>query len=309
MRDTTFSATVTLLLLSAAWSGVARAESADLRPGFKEGRATYYRVGTKVTQKFGTLEPLNEMPLLMEAEVRLKVLRVHPGGADVEYTLLLLRTDGGFSNLAMKFDSGYPEASTTNQGLAKLINVINKPIVLQVSVDGAIQKAKGLSTLGESIPSEISGLLSEEILRRDQQSMFPGRRAPNPVKVGSTWESKTKSAMHPAGEVVRSTKFTLKRIDSATRTAHIDLRMTMDLKPSEEGASVEYVLREGKGNGRLTWDLSTGELLHSEIEEHMSLQMGGPDARPGERLNMIHTSTTTTERVTHDKLNVMVEEK
>jgi hypothetical protein len=298
-----------MLLLATAWSCAARTESADLRPGFKEGRTTYYRVGTKVTRKFGTLGPLNEMPLLMEAEVRLKVLRVHPGGADVEYTLLYLRTDGGPPNFAMTFDSGNPEARGANQGLVGLINVINKPIVLKVSMDGAIQEAKGLSTLGKSIPTEISGLLSEDILRRHQQSMFPGQRAPNPVKAGSTWESKTKSAMPPAGEVVRSMKSTLKRVDSATRTAHVDLRMTMELKPSEEGASVGYSLREGKGNGRLTWDLSTGELLHSEIEEHMSLQMGGPDARPGERLNMIHTSTTTTERVTPDKLNVMVKEK
>lgn len=303
------SVAVTMLLLSAAWSGAARAESADLRPGLQEGRTTYYRIGTEVTQKFGTLEPLNEMPLSMETEVRLKVLRVLPGGADVEYTILYLRTAGGFSNLPMTFDSGNPDARGTNPGLIGLINVINKPVVLQVSADGVIQKAKGLSALSESIPSEISGLLSEDILRRHQQSMFPGRGAPNPVNVGSTWENKVKSPMPPAGEVFRFAEYTLKRIDPTEQTAHIDMRMTMELRPFKEGTSGEYLLREGKGSGRLTWDLVTGELLHSEIEEHMRLQMGGPDARPGTRLNMTHTSTTTTDRVTPEKLNVMVKER
>jgi len=309
MLNTNVSATATVLLLSAAWSGAAGAESADLRPGFKEGRTTYYRLATKVTQKFGNLEPLNEIPLLMDAEVRLKVLRVHPGGADVEYTILYLRTDGGFSNLAMTFDSGNPDRGGANPALVGLINVINKPIVLQVSMDGAIQEAKALSTIAESIPSEISGLLSEDIIRRHQQSLFPGRRAPNPVKVGSTWQSQARSAMPPAGEAVRSMEFTLKRIDSTAQAAHIDMRMTMKLKPADGGTADEYRLQEGKGSGRLTWDLATGELLRSEIEEHMSLQMGEPDAHPSAQLNMIHTSTTTTERVTPDKLNVMVKEK
>lgn len=283
-------------LLAIVWTAGAAAGSADLRPKFTNGQVTYFRTTTNMVQTMKMGEQPTEMKMIVEIGVRLAVKRVHEdGGADVEYTTLYIYMDGGLPQMPMKFDSRIPKISGGNPMLGGLSAMIDNPIVFSVSASGSIKEVKGIDEAFKSVPPMMSGMFSEETLRQQYGSFCPGRKASSPTKTGATWKDGWKVAMPMAGTLISSVDYTLDRIDAVKNTAAITMKSVTRMEAVKDGAPATFTIKEGKGSGRLIWDLSKGELVRSEGEQRLIMVMAG--APTGQEMTIEQDIKTTTERV------------
>jgi hypothetical protein len=148
----------------------------------------------------------------------------------------------------------------------------------------------------------MSGMFSEDTLRQQYGYFFPSRKASSPVKTGATWKDEWKVAMPMAGTLISSVDYTLDRVDDAKNTAAITMKSVTRMEAVKDGTPASFTIKEGKGSGRLIWDLSKGELGRSEVEQQLDMVMAGAPA--GQQMTIEQNIKTTTERVALTAFNL-----
>lgn len=280
------------------WTAGALAESVDLRPKFTKGRVTCYHTSMNTVQVMKTGSQPMEMTTTTDTAMCLTVKRVHPdGGADVEYSTLYLAMDGGRPQMPIKFDTRNPKDPAANPTFSGLMSLIDNPVMLNISPTGTIKKVTGIERVIESLPPGLSNVFSEGTLLRMHESFSPGRKAQHAVETGATWKDRSMSPMPPLGQLANSMEFALKGINAKAKTAEITMKSVLSLEAGKDSAPSGYSITDGKSSGRMTWDLTAGELVRSQSQMQMTLLMGSADAPAGQGMTITHNVRTTIERV------------
>lgn len=280
------------------WTVGAVAEPVDLRPKFTSGRVTCYHTSMNITQVMKTGGQPMEMATTTDSAICLTVKRVHAdGGADVEYSTLYLAMDGGRPQMSVKFDTRNPKDPTANPMFSGLMSLIDNPVMLSISAVGTIKKVTGIEKIARSLPPGLSNVFSERTFLRMHESFSPGRKAPHAVEVGATWKDRSTTPAAPLGMMVNAMEFALKGINAKAKTAEITMKSVLSSEADKSSPPSGYSITDGKSSGRMTWDLTDGELVRSENDMQMTLLMGSADAPEGQGMTITHKVRTTIERV------------
>ena len=300
-----------------AWANGAAAQSVDLRPKFTTGRVTYYR---KITNDETKTTDEGRQKSTTEFGFRCTVKDVHPdGSAELELTLLYVAAVGGTPQNPSKFDSRRSKGSppSSRPQLQFLNMLVDKPLVLSVAADGTIGRLTGYKQIDTgALPPILAGMFSEDLLRAEYETLFGTRKAPVPTEVGAKWENESTTVTIPllGGGFKQVTAYTLKSIDPSTRRAKIGMNAVLRWEASAGAGPMRVSIEDGKGSGRMTWDLAAGELVKAAESLQMTMTMTltmtmGSRARndpkdPPPLFSVEVSSTATLERVKLEDLHL-----
>jgi hypothetical protein len=299
----------------------APASGITLRYGWTKGDVLKYRMSlqsdTKMTGMPGA-EPAS-VGQTMTQQISLTVADVDAfGKATLTETVTAIRTEINGPMGRMVFDSASPAPSSTDPmstAMAKSFSaLIGAPVTIVIAADGAVQKVEGASRIVQKIvagmgsdaaagPVEqiLGSMFSDEALRSMTEQSFT-HFAPQPVKVGGTWNGRIALGNQAVGKVAGALTFTLKSVEGTGNAARaaigVAMVLTQTTPPPPGPMNMTLKLGDSRGDGEVLFDLGRGRIVKSTMVAGMTstVNMTGRDGAPV-TVNSNVKSTVTLELV------------
>jgi len=295
----------------------AAASGVTLRYGWTKGDVLKYRMAlhsdTKMTGMPGA--EAASFGQTMTQQITLAVDDVDAfGTATLTETVTAIRTEINGPMGRMVFDSASPAPAPTDPmstAMAKSFSaLVGAPVTIVIAADGAVQKVEGASRIMEKIVAGIGSdaaagpveqilksMFSDEALRSMTEQAFT-RFAPQPVKVGGTWNGRIELGNQAIGKVAGALSFTLKSVEgtgnAARATIGVAMVLTQTTAPPPGPMNMTLKLGDSRGDGEVLFDLGRGRIVRSAMTTGMTstVSMTGADGAPVTINNNAKTTVT-----------------
>lgn len=295
MNGRRFKIVIFVSIVTLSFVQARAAEKKQYKLKFEKGQRYYIKMITEqqISQSFMEQEQNIEQTIGMGTDLDVNDVDDN-GNAWVRYTYrwAKLRQKGPMGEIiydSSEEDSPVPPPA---QGFAALLG---EGFLLKMTPKGQVEEVKGLEKMRSNILTKLpegpmregmmKGLeqyLSDEAIKEMTESsmaMYPD----NPVGVGDSW-SKEVVLSHGFGMALEN-KWTLKESKDGVATVEVVsvIKPNAEAKPMEMGDTKMSYEFSGKQQGLIKIQESTGQLMHSKIEQQLSgkmkIQAPGPEAQ------------------------------
>jgi hypothetical protein len=272
-------------------------DAVDLKMNFKDGDKYLYT--TKINQNIGLMQGIS-----MDQNMTMEMIYTSKGevsgnkAIDITYDHIVMEisSPGG----SRKYDSKNPSAGEA-MGSNIMDSLIGKTFSVTVAGDGHIVDVTGMDkiissfNLGDDpgVQVTVKNQLSDTAIRMMMQNsfdMYPGHS----VKVGDTWNKKEQMTFSGINVSVDNT---YKLVSVEGQKANLTLNSILELPKTDVGSNSTKSEMElnGKQTGNLQMDISTGQVLSSQINSDINGKMtmqGAP-----QNINIKGTITVTSKKM------------
>jgi hypothetical protein len=288
-----------------------------LRYQWTQGDVITYKTTLKTESTVSGMPGMGDVSMEQTMTQRIKILvaAVTPDGtATLHQSIDAVSVEMNTPMGKVAFDSADPKSADRDEGAEALAKVfggmVGTTISVIMSANGAIVRIDGVQRVLDKIMHDLpqdrsagpmaqslKSVLSEPAVRASLEQSFP-RMPPAPVKPGDTWTGQVSLGSDVVGKISGTQTFTFKTIEGAAATGVATIGVTLALKqestPPIGPSGMTVKLGDGKGEGEIQFDVTTGRIRKSTMKTDMPSTMTavGPDGRQATMRNITKTSMT-----------------
>lgn len=279
--NTRLVATFMLMMAGACFAQAESAGTVDLRPIWREGQTSRYRVNqTELTRSsMRGVDQVIEAVMEVEAEMTWVVKSAEPDGggvASLTIDTIKIKMNDGQGNVVNVSDKGGDKGTEAFQQWAAAL--AGTPVEVTVSPDGVIESVRGHEAIAAKAGPAGEGL-DESYFREIAMDTAVLTGGPKDARIGQSWTQQHGSS-HQMGNVSYDSTYTLRGVEmiAMVPVAFINRKSRLNFEPDlgdlpADGPKVEVRMTTGDATATLMFDTSRNELVGGNFEQTLELEV------------------------------------